>query len=156
MDLYDRLGSVRATAEFDSNKIDLVSEHKWWLLTGGYVACHAKGGKNLRLHRLVTGWVDAGQYIDHIDGNPLNNRCDNLRLVSQSINLGNMHRKPSSNSGYMGVYFDKKRGNYQAHVGHHGTTIHLGRYKTAEEAAAAYNAKKIELFGEHASLNVLD
>jgi len=57
-----------------------------------------------------------------------------------------------SNSGYKGVYRDKA-GKFQACVKQGGWKEYLGSFATAEEAACAYDAKAIELFGEFARLN---
>lgn len=66
-------------------------------------------GKGLQLaHRIVWilfhGSIEYDQYIDHIDGNALNNRIDNLRIVTQSMNNRNTAMKSNNKSGKTGVF----------------------------------------------------
>lgn len=104
------------------------------------------------MHREVLN-VEKNKYIDHIDGNGLNNCRNNLRESTNSQNQANRGANKRNTSGYKGVVFDKNK--WQAKIGHNRKTIHLGRYKTKEEAAIAYNKGAIERFGEYAKLNIL-
>lgn len=86
--------------------------------------------------------------IDHINGDPSDNRIANLRDVSQSVNLENQ-RKPRSNntSGYLGVK-PYKRGNKKPWVSQivvKGKTINLGYFETAIAGHEAYLAAKRKL-----------
>jgi hypothetical protein len=56
-------------------------------------------------------------------------------------------------SKYKGVYFQKESGKWRAGISYRNKTIYIGLYLTEDEAALAYNAKAIELFGEFAVLN---
>jgi hypothetical protein len=106
-------------------------------------------GYNTLIHRYI--WVFVHGHwpefnIDHIDGNPMNNRIDNLRDVPQQINTQN-NRKPRSNngSGFLGVHFDKSRGLYKAEITLDGRNRYLGRFKTPEEAHEVYLKAKRKL-----------
>lgn len=96
-------------------------------------------GKNRRLHQLVLPNNNPDVEVDHINGNKLDNRKENLRLVSHAINLRN--RKAYSLSGIKGVYFDKtvnRNKPYRAMLrGINGIKIDIGWFKTAEEAGEA-------------------
>lgn len=86
--------------------------------------------------------------IDHINGNPSDNRIANLRDVSQSVNLENQ-RKPRSNntSGYLGVK-PYKRGNKKPWVSQivvRGKVINLGYFETAIAGHEAYLSAKRKL-----------
>lgn len=86
--------------------------------------------------------------IDHINGDPSDNRITNLRDVSQSVNLENQ-RKPKSNnrSGYLGVK-PYKRGKLKpwiAAIVVEGKQKALGYFETAELAHAAYLSAKRKL-----------
>lgn len=86
-------------------------------------------------------WPEKG--IDHIDGNPANNRIANLRLTNQSENLQNQRRPHKGNaSGYLGVSWVKDRGKWEAKIKHDGRTVHLGRFAAPEDAYAAYLTAK--------------
>jgi len=102
-------------------------------------------------HRVVWAFVHTEwpkNNIDHIDGNPLNNRIENLRDVTQFQNLKNIN-KNKGKTPLVGVY---KSGNrYISRIRNNYDRIYLGSFSTAEEAHAAYCAKATELFGEYAN-----
>jgi hypothetical protein len=78
--------------------------------------------------------------IDHIDGNPSNNRLNNLREASQSQNMQNLSRKPkkSNTSGFIGVSWSKRKNSWVAAIRINGKQTNLGKFPTAELAHAAY------------------
>ena len=88
--------------------------------------------------------------IDHIDGNSLNNRIENLRAATQSQNMGNSRMKSSNTSGYKGVTFRKDTGKWQSAVMVNGKHISLGSYATKEQAHQAYVLGSKKHFGEFA------
>jgi hypothetical protein len=100
--------------------------------------------KRYRAHRLAWLYM-TGRFpetdIDHINGNRLDNRFDNLREVTRSENLQNRN-KPNASSGIIGVY--RHRNKYTSRIGIDKTkSIYLGVFSTAEEARNAYlKAKK--------------
>ena len=106
-------------------------------------------GKNYQAHRLAWllthgKWPDG--MIDHLDGNPLNNRISNLRDVSSSVNSQNQRKAQANNvTGFLGVYFHKRANKFLAQISLSGKNIYLGLFQTAEEAHAAYLAAKREL-----------
>lgn len=106
-----------------------------------------------RAHRLAWLYVygQLPNMIDHINGNRRDNKIENLRLVNRSQNQGNRKTSIKNNSGFKGVYWNAKRKKYFANC----KNEHIGIFKTAEEAAEAYNKKALELFGEYAKLNLI-
>lgn len=83
--------------------------------------------------------------IDHVDGNPLNNRIDNLRDVPRSLNNQNQRGAQVKNkTGYLGVSWHKVIGKYHAQIQCLGHKKHLGYFSTPEEAHAVYLAAKRE------------
>jgi len=107
------------------------------------------------LHRLawlfMTGVWPTGN-IDHIDGNPLNNRIVNLRECTQSQNAGNSRAQRRNTSGIKGVSLNKASGKWFATIGADGKSRHLGRFATKEQAAEAYANAALAQFGEFARL----
>ena len=101
-------------------------------------------GKAYLAHRLVWAWVFGAwprECIDHIDGNPSNNRLGNLRDVSHAINLQNERRARRNNkSGFLGVSRDRNR--WAASLMTTGWKRHIGTFDTPQEAHAAYVAAK--------------
>lgn len=100
-------------------------------------------------HRLAWCYVhgnEPAQVIDHIDGNPANNRIDNLRDVAQSVNVENKTTTRSDNSsGVTGVTFVPHAGRYRARIRVRGQRIEIGYFDTSKEAGAAYLLAKKRL-----------
>lgn len=105
----------------------------------------------LIMHRLIMK-AEKGELIDHINGNKLDNRKENLRFADKSKNAMNMHRVYGK-IPYKGVYFDKSKNLYTVRIVIDGKHTHIGRYKTPEEAAKAYDEAALKYYGEFANLN---
>jgi hypothetical protein len=75
-------------------------------------------GKREYVHRVVWeihhGEIPEGMVIDHINGDPSDNRIENLRCVSQKINLLNKRKQKNNTSGIAGVGFHKQRRKWRA------------------------------------------
>lgn len=109
------------------------------------------GSKWWRIHRLVANAFipnpENYPWIDHIDGNPLNNNVNNLRWCTPLMNAKNRKANKHTTTGLKGVSFKKDK--YCARITSNKITYHIGYYKTKEEAHEAYKKKAIELFGEY-------
>ena len=92
-----------------------------------------------------------GYVIDHINGNPLDNRAVNLRLCTIRENHLNSRISITNTTGFKGV--SKRKNRYVAQITSMGRRVYLGMYKLPEEAAKAYNQAAIRHFGEFARLN---
>jgi hypothetical protein len=103
------------------------------------------------MHRLIVGAEDGFQ-VDHINGDTLDNRRENLRVCSQFENQRNM--RPRSR-GTKGVHFTVNRSHlkspWQAYITFNRKRKHIGYFCTMEEAQAAYNKEAVKLFGDFAS-----
>lgn len=109
-----------------------------WMLVEGY-ACSNKNidnPKRLKFHRLVMNAPD-GMEVDHINHNTLDNRRENLRLVTHLMNMSNRSRLSNNKTGKNGVYWSEYNKCYGAQITVNGKCHNLGRYKTYEEARAA-------------------
>lgn len=93
-------------------------------------------------HQLVFLWHHGyvPDVIDHIDGDSLNNRIENLRAVTRSQNAQNCSKRPKNTSGYKGVYWRKKEQVWSAQITVDYKCKNLGRFETKEEAYLAYQA----------------
>lgn len=120
-----------------------------------YAVSHRKIGKgrwvDVAMHRLIMN-APEGSLVDHINGDGLDNRRENLRLATQSENLRN-RRKYKGSSKYLGVGWNKWRGVWVATVGYENRVLNLGTFKTEEEAARFRDDVASKLHGEFASLN---
>lgn len=101
-------------------------------------------------HRIAYAMVHNVQpdSVDHIDGNPGNNRIDNLRSVSHQDNLKNQRKSSKNTSGVTGVYWQKKRQKWEATLRTGGKTHHLGFFKNFDDAVTARQTANTE-YGFH-------
>ncbi len=139
---YDIVVGKVWNLRFDKNKFYVISNGK---------RRNGKKANNIIMHRLIMNAIN-GEIIDHKDGNPLNNQKSNLRFATTRQNAHNYSIPKNSVTGYKGVSLINK---YRAYIVVDGKQKFLGYYKTAKEAASAYNKAALKHFGEFARLNVL-
>lgn len=113
----------------------------------------AIGGVSYLSHRLawlyMTGeWPQA--VIDHINGNGLDNRIENLRAATRAENNRNSRVKSNNTTGYKGVCFDRREGRFVASIARDGKQFNLGYFETPEDAHAAYCIAAERLHGKFA------
>lgn len=146
------------TTIVDDDVYEWASKFKWYSHRGYAYRGQWVPGENrtlqIALHREIM-IPEEGEYVDHINGNPLDNRRENLRIVSHQRNMFNMGCHRDSTSRFKGVYRDKRRNLWAAQIAMNGKKKALGRFNTELEAAEAYNKEAILLFGTHARLNSL-
>ena len=106
--------------------------------------------KRYLLHRIIYKMVTGEEptFVDHRDGNPMNNKWTNLRSATQQQNNSNTTLRSDNTSGLKGVSWNKSSQKWKSTICKDGSTIHLGLYNTKEEAHEAYCNKGKELFGE--------
>ena len=129
------------------------TDHCWeWtgsLVTSGYGNFRSRG-RTWVAHRYayvrMVGEIPPGMGLDHIC---FNRRCvnpDHLRLATQKQNMENLRGARRDNkTGVRGVFLHKP-GRWRAQVAHHGRIIHVGLFDSVEDAGAAAQAKRNELF----------
>jgi len=156
-----QLANTHTVALVDDCDYERVSAFSWCIQKSRYTLYARRSGKRkpgsrspsvVLMHRLI---MDApkGLQVDHINHNGLDNRRSNLRLCTQSQNLGNTRVK--SGKAFKGVHLDQ-RGRFRASIGINGRTVSLGNFQSAQHAAAIYNFHARKKFGKFASVNVLD
>lgn len=141
-----RIYSADRKHEFvvDAADFDILPQSSIYKGSGGYPICRVNGVTTY-LHHVIMGPPRNGMMVDHINGNRLDNRRANLRWATARQNTQNSIRGTGP-SGLHGVR--KTKTGYAASI-----VLTLGPFDTAEEAARAYDAKVIELYGEHAMTN---
>lgn len=91
------------------------------------------------------------ELIDHINGDPLDNRVVNLRLASPADNSRNQKIRRDNKIGLKGVYFHRAAGKYGAQIAVGGKPKHLGLFDTPEAAHEAYCKAAKEKHGSFAN-----
>lgn len=113
--------------------------------------CGAIFNKSVYAHRVV--WAMHHGYwnrtdIDHINGNPCDNRIENLRLVSHQENCKNQKLRSTNKTGKMGVDFRKETQKYRARIMVDGKTLNLGEFKEFDKAVKEREEAEIK-YGFH-------
>lgn len=123
-----------------------------WSDEFGYVHIRLRRRSYLA-HRLAWLYV-YGEWpkenLDHINGNPWDNRIENLREAPQRLNGKNISPVRKNSSIRCGVNFDKARGLYRAYITVDRKQIHVGRYKDKEQAVAARLKAERDFYGDFA------
>lgn len=110
----------------------------------GYLTGHLFS-KPVKAHRVIWAMVH-GEWpaeVDHINGNPADNRLSNLRAVSHAINGRNLRRKSNNTSGVCGVS-QRPSGRWRATIMVGGKDLTIGTFDTQELAAEARRAAELE------------
>jgi hypothetical protein len=126
-----------------------------------------KGYRNIRIgcaqyraHRLVYAWhhgaCSADLQIDHINGNRLDNRIENLRLATHAQNNQNVSKRRNNTSDFKGVSLHQQSRKFRAQICINGRKKHLGIFATAQEAGHAYAQAAAQLHGDftHQSVHI--
>ena len=107
----------------------------------------------IKMHRLILS-APNGIHVDHINGNGLDNRRDNIRLCNNTQNNYNSRKQSRiTTSNFKGVSFDRESRKWSAHITIVGKRVRIGRFVSEVEAARAYDAEARRLYGEFARTN---
>jgi hypothetical protein len=143
-------------AVIDAEDAPFISEMTWSAMTTGYARAaytNSTGAtESIFMHRKIIGALPH-QFVDHIDGDKLNNRKSNLRLCTHAENMANRSAQKNNSAGFKGVSLCRNTGRYRAIITVNGKKHRLGRFDSAAEAAIAYDAAAIKLLGEFAFTN---
>jgi len=164
--IYGQLAFVPLTRGY-STAVDLldlprVLKHKWFAMVTDDGKVYAKrnaskrsevdGPRSILLHRFLMG-TPQGMETDHISGNSLDNRRQNLRNATRFQNGSNLKKSKANSSGRKGVTWDRRIQKWRAKIAPNRTTVHLGAFDSLEEAGQAYDRAALAHFGEFARTN---
>lgn len=141
-----KLNRIRAStrAIVDDEDYAELMKYKWYLRKDGYARrveyvgkiAGKKAQKHFSMHRQILGVSKGESSIDHVNGNRLDNRKENLRFATPQQNSWNISENSRRKSGSRGVH---KAGNgFQAMTKVNGKNKHLGYFSTEEKAAECY------------------
>lgn len=160
--LYNRQNEKVGEFIIDKEDISKVKYKKWRLSHGRVVTGNnTKKHPTKHLSHIILN-IDSTDYehkIDHFDGNPLNNRKNNLRVCNQHENTLNKARVSNNTSGFIGVSKDKRANRtacWGAEIRFHNKRTHIGSYKYIEEAVYARYIAECILFKEFRNTNTDD
>ena len=149
----------------DNNVYEKLNRYKWcvhkrrgiFYASRGVTTTKYAGIKGIHMHRVIMGVIDPKLFVDHINGDGLDNRKKNLRICTNAENARNAKAKTRNRSGYKGVSLHRinKDGmqTWRSRICMDGKDISLGVYRSKREAARAYNTAAIKMFGRFAKVN---
>lgn len=135
-----------------------LSRYCWFLATKrGYVARHGRADepKLVYIHREIMNFP-LGMDVDHVNGDHLDNRTENLRVASRSENNANAHKPRERLSLFRGVTWSKVKSRWVAQIDWQGRHYVAGYFLSEKEAARARDGAAIALHGEFAYRNLPD
>ena len=135
--LYNANNQESARTKIDIEDISKVKDIKWYFYQTKRGSCAKSNLPKVRLHNFLLDHSDASKVIMHKNGDNLDNRRQNLVIVSQKQKQQNLKIPKNNTSGYKGVWFCKDRNKWQAQITINSKIKSLGRFETLEGAVAA-------------------
>lgn len=134
---------------FDKCDYDVVKNHTWGTSKGNRVVATINR-KTVSIHRFILN-PEEDKVIDHINGNPLDNRRSNLRICTIQENTFNAKVSKNNTSGVTGVWFSKEKNKWYAEGKLNQKKIYLGTYQDFAKAVEARVKYEIDNCGEFRS-----
>ena len=136
--LYNQRNEKIYTTIIDAEDVEKVRDKKWRVtIKKGkpYVITGHGAGNQLYLARFLLNYN--GEYeVDHIDGNTLNNKKNNLRIVTHQNNVRNLKAKQKNKFGIRGISYDEKYNKYVVDFSDKKNRYYVKPWKTLAEAVA--------------------
>lgn len=119
----------------DDEDFDFVNSFHWHFCPDGYAVRNHKKTCKVYLHHVLIGYPLNKKQTDHINGDRLDNRKENLRILTNRGNCQNRHIK---GKGVVGVHKTGKKGFWKSEITFEGKRHHLGHFKNKDDAHQAY------------------
>ena len=132
--------------KIDIEDIKKVKKYKWYLSNNNYVN-HDENGFRTSLHRLIMDCPENKQ-VDHINGDTLDNRKSNLRIVNNRQNTVNSKYRSNFYSEDVGVR-KKDNGKWVSKIKYKYKTIYLGTFKNKNKAIEKRREAEVKYFGKY-------
>jgi len=126
----------------DKEAIPLLEKSKYSIDTRGEYARCTISGRQVNIHKQLL----AGELIDHINQNSLDNRVKNLRVASKKLNAINSKKISTNTTGHTGVYLHRNK-RWRVAIFTNNKNIHVGVFKTKKEAIAARKNAELKYWG---------
>lgn len=144
--------------KMDDESYELIKDKKLYYFSGKWgnpyctVVIRVDGKRKvIPLHRIITS-CPKHMIVDHINGNGLDNRLENLRVCTKAQNMSNQKIHKNNKSGYKGVV-RLKENTWEAKINSNKVRIHLGKFSSPQDAAMAYDKAARIYHGEFAITN---
>ena len=145
----------------DDEDYGWLSQWGWYLMANSEIEGYAhyqpkKHGPFYYMHRLIAKLmydIPEGYEVDHINGNSLDNRRANIRIVTPAQNNMNAKKRKGCSSKYKGVSWKEPRQKWYAYHFMNGKQYHLGVFDSEIKAAKAYDEAAKKHYGKFARLN---
>jgi len=144
-------GKLGGIALYDMSDHELISQYKWHQTVQGYV----RNNKSIKMHILLLQ-PETGAVIDHINHNKLDNRRENLRIVTVANNAKNKAKRKNVTSKYYGVSYAKADKKFIASFKNEGKDIYIGSFNNEIDAADAFDMYIVHKNIEYKTLNFPD
>lgn len=139
----------------DASDFEMINgENRYIGINCGDYACFFKNDTQIFIHRLLMGLPNTYDeetrlVADHINGNTLDNRRSNLRVIKKEINPINCKKYKNNTSGVKGVSWLKRLNKWQVGIQINKKNIYLGVYSNFDEAVKVRKEAEDKYFGEY-------
>lgn len=133
----------------DDEDFEILNQYKWYAQKAPSNKYYARNSRLGLLHRFILN-IDTVFEVDHINGNSLDNRRNNLRKSTHHENMMNRKVHKSSKSGIKGVWYREKKRRWEAQIRFNNKQIHLGLFRELEEAVKARRMAELQYFRQFA------
>lgn len=136
----------------DDDDYAAVSTFRWYAMLRAGLWCAVRSGPRpkktpIYMHREIV-CPPHGLFVDHINGNSLDNRRSNLRVCTNAENGRNRKTASNNTSGHRGISWSKRKGKWECYIKIDGKQLHVGFFDDLADAACARVEAEVKHYGE--------